>query len=62
MIDRDTILAQMEDLGRQRRAAEDTLCAVEGAMKLCRHWLARCEQHDREEAAEQAARNGRCPD
>jgi hypothetical protein len=44
MIDRDTILGQMQALSEQRRAAENTIEAIDGAMQLCRSWLGKIDQ------------------
>lgn len=44
MIDRDTILSQMEALTQQRRQAENTIEAIDGAMQLCRSWLGKIDQ------------------
>lgn len=51
MIDRQTILAQMEGLNRQLRQHEDELKAIEGAMQICRHWLSLCDQQEAQQAA-----------
>jgi hypothetical protein len=63
VIDRQTILDQMEHLEAQRRQHEDDLKAIRGANQLCRHWLALCDQQDAEKAAkdaEAAGCNGHC--
>lgn len=55
MIDRQMILQQMEGLAAQRRQHEDNIKAVDGAMQMCRHWLAECDRQDEAAAAKARA-------
>jgi hypothetical protein len=59
MITRDDIAAQMETLDNQKRALENNLHGVDGAMQLCRHMLGLIEE--RETQARVAARSALVP-
>jgi hypothetical protein len=54
MITREDVLNQLDSLARQKRDKENDLCAIDGAMMLCRGQLQLIDQREAEEKATKA--------